>query len=315
MKKIVTMALVFLSVLSLFVVFVPQVESQSSSQLTQIEVLSYSTYTSQGTGDFILVGEVRNNGSSIIGVARPIVYALNSSGQAIGEPIGSQIFASQLLPNQTAPFYCDFSPYSSSTGDLSWVQNVTEFYFRFIGSTKETDDSIGLRIMMHTEYLVGSNYTISGVAWNSGDKFAENAYIAATYYDTSGKVIGVGLSNYLANSFAPNATANFQFTVFDPAPQVSAKIASYTLAAVWEGASSTGPTPTPTSTPTSSPSSTASSSSSPSATASAQPTSSGNGDTITLSMTLIYEIIAVVVIVIAVVALALVLRRGKKAKA
>ena len=72
----------------------------------------------------IVVGDLENVGSKVIGNVTVEGIAFNSTGQEVASTT-TQAFVYYTLPKQTAPFYLDFTASSSITGDLSWVSSVT----------------------------------------------------------------------------------------------------------------------------------------------------------------------------------------------
>ena len=59
-----------------------------------------------------------------------VVYgaAYNSSGTLV-DTSETTPFAIDMVPGQKAPFYLDFAPENSVTGDQSWVPSVTNVTF------------------------------------------------------------------------------------------------------------------------------------------------------------------------------------------
>ena len=72
----------------------------------------------------IVVGEVENVGSNIIGNVTVQGIAFSSNGQELAITT-TQAFVYHMLPGQKAPFYLDFNAASSTTDDLSWVPSVS----------------------------------------------------------------------------------------------------------------------------------------------------------------------------------------------
>jgi hypothetical protein len=311
MKKLVGLALISLCLVSTLFVFFPKAQGQSESRLLNLRVSNYTWYIGSFSGYFIVVGEVQNNMSEIISNAIPTGTAYSVDGAVLATPDYGVIYATQLLPNETAGFYLAFPATQSASGDLSWSNNVSRVDFSFYGTIKNTDDSIGLTVSDSASVDSSGNYIVSGLVLNNGNTYPQNVMVVGTFYDINGEVVGIGYtSTYIAQYLQPYASATFQYTVFDPATGVMSNIASHKTRALFFGSASTTP-------PSSSPSESISPSASPSSSASPsqEPTSSEDNKSNVPSMTSIYVIVAAVVIAAVIIALALVLRRGKKAKA
>ncbi len=311
MRKSITLALIVIVVASLLLVIPTRVNGQVE-QLS-MKVLSYSTYTSTFTGDFIVVGEVQNTGSRTINQSYPQATAYTKDGQAAATPMWGGFYGyttgNVLAPGQTAPLYFEFSAESSVSGNLSWVQNFDRVEFSFVGKTTDNVVDPGVQIMAHVVSSVSPNYTVTGVVFNRGNFYPRQTWVTGVFYDAAGKVVAVGASNNVASYLAPNASAQFTLTPYDPPTNVASQIASYNLTLLTSDLLTSAPTPTPTqsSTPTSQPSGSANPTYS-------QPPTSNPSNTLTISMDTVYIIIAIVVVVIVVLVLAVVLRRGKKSK-
>jgi hypothetical protein len=306
MKKLVALSLVLMCLTVSLFVFVPKVQAQQT-QILNLKVPSYSWYVGEDSGYFVVIGEVQNNMTEIIGDPLPAATVYTEDGQPLASPDLGFVYAPQLLPNETAPFYMMFSGSQSPTGDLSWVYNVSRVDIKFSGTVKDTDDSVGLVVGAATSYLNASgSYTVAGAILNNGNTYPENVMVVGTFYDANGTVVGVGLtSSYIAHFLAPGTTAPFQFSVYDPAPNVISKIALFKTYVLYFGSALTIP-PSPTPSVSSSPSE------SPSSSISSEPTSSESTGANTLSNIVIYVLIGVIVILVILVILAIFLRRGTK---
>jgi hypothetical protein len=148
-------------------------------------------------------------------------------------------------------------------------------------------------------------YAVTGVVQNNGTINAGNWWtVEATFYNSSGSVVGWGASNYLTPaSFPPNQTASFTVEPRDITTGLNSQITSYSLMIqnVPQPGGSSSPSPSTTPTPTSS----TSPSSSPTSTSSSstQPTSSPASQTSFPTSLLIALVVVIIVLVVAVVAL------------
>lgn len=303
MRKALTLVLVSILAASLLLVITPQSYGQDVVMTEDLRINSYSYYTSPNTGAFIVIGEVQNIGtryfhSAIIGAA-----VFNSSGEFLAEPVVSFVYADQLAPGETAGFYMVFTAAKSITGDLSWVNSGfgnIEFY-RY-GGSDDTPRDTGLHIVVDNGATTGNgNYSVSGVVLNRGTKYPEKSFVAGTFYDSQGKVIAVGLSNYMTRYLVPNNVSEFTVGLYDAPANIGNQIASYSLRVVTEGTLNETP-PSPTITPTTSPGSTPN----PTSTSSAAPI---NNDNNAASSNTLYIALAAIGIAVAVVVLVLLLKR------
>jgi len=313
MKKTIAFLLVMLCAASLFIAF-PQ---KAIGQTTDMKVLNYSWYISAQTGNFIVVGELQNTGSNNIGSA-PLygfVYAKDGELLATTELAGSlQVYATIVLPNQKVPFYMEFPPESSPSGNLTWVSlGIGRVDFNIYENPTNATPYSGLQIVQDTSYVdpTTGNYTVIGVLQNNGEGYPENVWAVATFYNSSGSVIAVGFSNFVTPHFLPPTnSSSFMLIPNDPTPEMASEIASYSLQILTDG-STTQPAPSPSSSASSQPSSSPTTSVAPS-TSSSAPTSSSSVGEPSVPLSYVYAIIAAFVIAIAVIALAFMLRKRTK---
>ena len=214
-----------------------------------------------------------------------------------------------MLPGQKAPFYLDFNPANSATGDQSWVPSVANVTVSVADAVDTTDTLYsGFTIPSGTvsAHLDSSGtYTVTGNVQNSGNQAVGNFWVVTTFYNASGTVIGLNYTNNLSTSLAPGNSVSFTATPADNTAQLSSEIANYSLLVQsLPATSSTTSTPTPIPSASSTQPST-----SPTGT---QPTQSKS--TSLLSGTIDAIAAGVVVAVIVIIALLLLIRnRHKKA--
>jgi len=245
----------------------PKTSAQTSSSLV---VKSYSWYiaptdetqtVAQYGGDLIAVGEVQNTGSTTIPSASVLATALNSAGSSLA--IGSGIvYATNLAPQQKAPFYIEFIPQNSATQDQTWESSTANITFTVNTSnnlpTGQTPYS-GVTIPKNTLAASDSTgtYTISGTIQNTGNQRAGTTWVIATFYNSTGSVIAVSYPTPVTTSLSVGASTTFTATPADDVSQISSQIATYSVvpqAYLYTGKSSTPPPATEsstTSTPTS----------------------------------------------------------------
>jgi len=310
LKKIITaLLLVVLIVAAFSILSAPHVKAQTS----QAQVLSYTWYEAPVDtvragyiGDLVAVGEVQNVGSNVIGFLDVSGVARSSNGTVLNTGEG-QAFGNNLLPSQKAPFYIDFDPTSSVTGDntyTSLVTNVTVGVI-YVVDTNSTQYS-GLTIPTGGSTSSLSNtgtYTVTGTVDNTGTQTVTDVFVVTTFYNASGSVLSFNYTNYLfdplgSSSLKPGDTMSFTATPTDNTARLSSEIANYSLLIQSSPLPSSTSTPTPP-TPT------------PTSIGSTQPTQS---PTLPASA-LTYGIAgAIVVIVVALVVLMLFRKRQKNAQ-
>jgi len=310
MRKNTTYFFILLTLVSLGLALVPQVSSQPEN----IKVLSYSWYI-DSLGYFIVVGEVQNTGSNTIDsvVLSGIVYTKDGEVQAYSS---GGAFVNQLIPQQKAPFYIEFSPQDSVTGDLSWLSIGVDNIDFTVNQAEATSN------YQYPDLTVQSSsggvdaegvYWVSGSVQNSGDQTATTVRVIGTFYNASGTVIALGYTNALTpTSLAPSNTASFKVGAFDlnqtNAPSIQ-KIASYTLLIQTEEPILSGTAPSlPPSTPIPS-----DSTSSPTPTESPSSTNSNNSNSNPIAPETQYA--AVIVVAIIVLAGVILLFRRRKTQA
>ena len=231
-----TMVIIAVLVLAAFSILSMQSVKASASEAT---VLSYSWYVAPSTtviasepGDFIVVGEVENVGSNIIGNVTVEGTAFNSTGQELASTT-TQAFVYDMLPGQKAPFYLDFTAASSTTDDLSWVSSVScvSVTVTSVTDTNATQYS-GLTIPTggSSPYIPGNgSYIVVGTIVNNGTQVAQDPWVAATFYNSNGTVIGLNFTDYLTTELAPSDELRFFATPTDDTSQLTSEIAYYTL--------------------------------------------------------------------------------------
>jgi len=207
------------------------------SQQENIKILDYTWYTSP-YGSVVAVGELQNVGTTTIDK----LYISGTVFTTDGQPQASApslFYYEYLLPSQKVPFYIEFTPYSSVTGDLSWVslgiENVTFeiLPFNATSSWKYPD----LKIVSSHQFIdENGTYAVTGIVQNTGSLSTGRVWVVATFYDTSGKVVAAGYTNFLTpNQLQPSQTTSFIVYPLDCTPELSQRIANYSLTIQTEG--------------------------------------------------------------------------------
>lgn len=319
LRKNIVFFFVFLILACLGLALVPQVFSQPEN----VKVLSYSWYV-DSIGYFIVVGEVQNVGPNTIEsvVLSGTVYTADGEAQAYSSTL---VYVNYLVSQQKAPFYMEFAPQNTQTGDLSWL-SIGVKRVDFTVSRADTTSSYQYPDLTIASSSGGVDsegvYWLSGTVKNSGSQTASNIRVIGTFYNASGNVVAVGYTDPLTpTSLTPSNTASFKVGAFDvnqTEASSNQKISKYQLLIQAEGPilSGTSPEPTPSNSPSSAPSatpSTPSSTSTPSDSSPSPTESSSSENPNALAPTAIYTI--VVVIVILGLAATLMMLRSRKSQA
>jgi len=310
-KKNAIFVLVAASTMALCLALIPNVLGQPEN----VTVLSYNWYTSPYSGDIVVVGEVQNIGPNVIDyiIVTGTFYTPDGTAQMSND---AQAFAAQILPQEKAPFYIDFPPQTSITGDYSWASQGIENVTLVVNFANPTDSRQyqDLVVSSHTSSVDSTGlYVVTGVVQNTGTQATNQTVVSATFYNATGGVVAVGYSNYLTpSSIAPGGTASFTVYAFDSnLSGLAAQITSYALLIQTSiTAPSTTPSPSPSTTPSPSPSQPPTSS--PTSSSSPTPTEPGKGTSIPDMY--VYAAVAVVIIVIVIVAAALLLRKRRSGR-
>jgi hypothetical protein len=249
------MVLAALVLAAFTVLSAPNVKAGTS----EAKVLSYSWYVAPSNtvlaaeaGDLVIVGEIQNVGSNIIGNASVEGTAYDSSGNVLATSAQSVVLVYHALPGQKAPFYIDFTPSSSSTNSLSWVSSVNHVS---VSVTSVTDTPVaqysGLAIPFGGSVgtiMNSKTYTVVGYINNTGSETVGDVWVVATFYNSAGTVVGLNYTSYVTDSLAPKAEVAFWATPTDNTFTLSNEIANYSIqidSLPLPGATSPSPTPPP----------------------------------------------------------------------
>lgn len=307
MKKIIVGFLVLLAVCSLSLTLVPGAFSQTQN----IKIVSYSYYI-DSIGLLVVVGEVQNVGSNT--VDKVLVTGTVSSSDGHQANSGIYAWVNNLIPQQKAPFYLEFSSDSSSDG--SWTSDISNVAI----SVYQADATVSYQYQDLTITKKSATQTSDGVFWvngdiqNTGTQTASNITVVAAFYNSTGATVAVGYTYPLTPAnLGPSGTTSFKVGAFDLNQTgiiSEKKITDYSLliqvqAPILQG---TAPvisvTPTPGSITVATPGPTSPSTSS-------QGSQSGTTTNSSTSPQLIYAIVIVVAIVAVAAAFLLLKKRGK----
>ncbi len=286
---------------------IPHVKADTS----EAKVLSYSWYVAPDDtlvatpGDLVVVGEIQNVGSNVLGEVVVSGYAFNSTGSLIntGE---AEAFGTNLNPGQNSPFYIDFIPDPTAPIiDPNWaysITNVTVFVSYVVDSnTTNNPDLIVPTGDVSASLDASGIYTLSGFIQNTGTQPSGQVWVVSTFYNASGTVVSLNYTDYISDSISPGAKAMFLATPVDSSIGVSSSITNYSVLVESTPFTAT-PTPTPTQTTTQ-----------PTATTTASTNPLQSPTPISLG-TLIDSVIAVVVVIVIILAIVglLFIRKHKK---
>jgi hypothetical protein len=307
MKKGAFSVLVTISTIALCLALIPNVSSQPEN----VTVLSYSYYMNPYSSDYlIVVGEAQNIGSNVIDYIS-VTGTFYAPDGTIFMSNYVKAFITQILPQQKTPFYIAFSPANIVAGTNWTSQDATNFTITVnYANPTETRQYQDLTVISDSSGTDSDGYyMVTGVVKNTGSQTTNKTWVVATFYNSTGSVIGIGQEGgvYVTPAvIPPGGTASF--TIY---PQdyeaVAANIASYSLIIQ---TSLTAPSATPT--PTPSPSQSASPTPTP-ASSSPSPTPTASGTGTAIPDTYIYvAVVAVVIVVVGAVALVLRKRASKR---
>lgn len=262
MKKIITCILLFLIAASFALPLIPTTQSQTES----VKIISYSYYW-DSYGFLDIVGEVQNQGPNVIDkILLTGIVTGDQSSQLNGY---CQVWGNNILPNQKAPFYMEFYPQTQdgqnfaeavSTVDLTvyTAQPIAQYQYQDLTITNRqsyigTDPGTPATANNPGTGDLGV-YWVTSTIQNTGTETAKNVTVAGTFYNSEGKVVAVGLSDYKNPPSIPaSQSVTIKFGAFDQNQSIVSsdmKIASYSLLIQNIGPMKEGPAPIAVATPT-----------------------------------------------------------------
>jgi len=164
---------------------------------------SYSSYRSS-LDYFHIVGEVLNNTETNIEFVKVIATYYDQLGQVIGTDF-TYTKLDILIPGQRSPFDVNSSPYTLPLLDSYKIQVSYQ-------TTLDAPFS-GLTILSHTASIDAyGSHRIVGEIKNTSGMTAEFVEIVATYYDSSGVVIGTEFTYTTLDELAPGQVSSFEIS-------------------------------------------------------------------------------------------------------
>jgi hypothetical protein len=241
MKKPLVHLIVLLAIVAMAVPIIST--GRAASDTASIKVQNYSYYI-DSLGYLVVVGEVLNQGSNTIETVSLAGVATTASGSADS---GANVFVFNLLPNQKAPFYMEFI---NAPNDGVWaVQEISDVQITVAEAPATASYNYPNLQISDVQASIGSNkgtpgakpgdanygdygvYWINGKVVNTGSETAKRVTIVATFYNSAGAVVAVGLSETYP-SIAPSASQLFKFGAWDMNQSIvptDKKIATYSL--------------------------------------------------------------------------------------
>ncbi len=218
-KRIVYLCIALL-LLSLGLAAVPK----TFSQVDNVKIINYSWYIDP-EGYLEVVGLVQNNGANAISTVVLSGTVVGAGDIDLGDSV-AQVWVSDLLPQQQAPFYMEF-PSPHNIQDTAWYQaaadgEISSFSVK-VASANETSSYQyqGLEITsskgsIGTTGEYNGAYSVNGVIKNTGTQSATKLTVVGAFFNSSGAVVGVGYTNYLNPTvLVPGNTTTFQISAFD----------------------------------------------------------------------------------------------------
>jgi hypothetical protein len=190
-----------------------------------VNVLSYSWYVNP-SGDFIVVGEVQNDGNSILQSVSLNATAYDSKGDGIAGNT-AMAYVNYFLPQQKAPFYIDMGP-ATVHGDY-WAPIISSVDFTVFNVVSTTVQEYGnLALTTNFNGTLNGPYDVFGFVSNIGNQTANGIKVVATYYNSSGTVVAEGF-DIVSGSLPPYNATTFAVSEFDSKTSLVAQISSYSL--------------------------------------------------------------------------------------
>ena len=255
-KRLFALALcVLIAVLSVF--------SQPVHALGNVRVVSHSSFY-DSLNDLLVVGEVENVGDMATRFTKVTATFYNSLNQIVTSDYGYSSL-DVLLAGRKSPFTISLLP---SQGSL----NVYNYTLSVSWTDYPLGKALGLVVLSSSDHIDGYGYKhVTGQIQNQGTTNANFTEAIATFYDSTGKVVGTDWDYTEPLHLTPNQISTFDIELIYT--QQVMKVASFSLTAESSAyAFSSTPIPTPSPTPTASPTPTPTLSPTPSPTPTATPT-------------------------------------------
>jgi hypothetical protein len=212
MNKNIIYIVIGLTLLSLSLTLVPNVSAQTEN----IKVLNYSYQIDAASGILIVYGEIQNVGSNTLTNVVMMGTPYSSDGTQLKAAPG-QPYAIYIVPGQKLPFEIDVSPPSGQTWASIGVSKIE--FVAAQGTVSNSYPYPDVKITsqsssIDTTAAAKGTYWVSGSIQNNGSQTAQNIYVVATFYNSSGTTVSAGWSNKISN-LSPSASTTFKVGAFD----------------------------------------------------------------------------------------------------
>lgn len=200
--------------------------SRTYSQTQDIKIVNWSWYIDP-EGYLDVVGLVQNVGPNTISQIQ-LTGSVIGPGEADLDDSGTQVWVSDLLPQQEAPFYMEFvSPQVSSSTSSSWYDiieggDLSSFLLSPVEANATSSYQYQGLAITSSKGSIGTTggyngaYEASGVIKNTGDQSATNLTVVAAFFNSTGTVVGVGFTTWLTPTvLTPGNTTTFQVYALD----------------------------------------------------------------------------------------------------
>ena len=234
--------IILVTILCLGAVSIPNVFSQIVN--TNVKVLTYSYYVNPA-GDFIVVGEIQNQGNSILTSVTLNATAVDSSGNPLAGNSG-RAYVSDFQPQQKAPFYMDLGP--STIAGTDWGSTVSSVQFVAFNAYSTTEQQYqGLSWTIALNSTVGGSYIATGLIFNMGNQTASGIKVVGTFFNSLGTAVAVGYAN-VNDTLAPGNYTTYTVSEFDATTSLVAQITNCSV--LIQTSTINGVSGTPTASPT-----------------------------------------------------------------
>ncbi len=299
---------------------------KAKADYSDVKILSYSTYvtsaasyTSRYAGDFIVVGEIQNQGTEVFELPQITATIYTTDGLVVAQT-GNSAYVKDLLPGQKAPFYIDFSPEftispdsngevqpgtnGNYTGTVGWIPYIGRVQLSLWAAATNDTMYRGVGIQTSTAFNINGVYSVTGFLQNNGTQKTGDVWVVTTFYNETGGVVACNFTEFLdqtTHAMEPGSTITYQAAPMDNTAALSSKITSYSsLVQTRAYDPSEVATPTPTGNPTTPP---------PSGTITTPPSQTAGPNGPIVSSTVVYAVVGAVVIAAAIVAMLFIRKR------
>lgn len=181
----------------------------SSSNPKQVSIADVNVVASSDGP--VVVGEVHNLARVPVGGVEVTAALTTRTGSAIGTPQSAPTLLEVLAPGAKASFSI---PFVGAHGTASTVSATVS------ADPQVAVNVVPLTVVAMQARTLGSAYEVTGTVKNTSQSPVSNANVVATFYGSSGKVVGAAQSSGAAPTLAPGASTTFTLTVLEQASLV-----------------------------------------------------------------------------------------------